>query len=317
MKCAESSAAHVRHAACQRVDDRGPNVTKCFAPRLEPRLWGNLKSHQPTFPSAPTCDNRAARRMRCPRSMMRLSTASTTVPTLRRGGCGAARRCDRRLRRRSRRRSASSCSVRSSDAAGWYSGMPETVQEVYLPVGATAPGERIHAWWWPAGLPGRAGRAVSPWRALEPHRSVEPHVAAAPLRILGVRHRLSRIRQERRRAAERGHRLRGRARRPGNGWSNASPIASRRFIYGHSLGGAVAIDLAAQLSGRSRERARADRRVVVHVAPRARVGYRAMAGCHGNCCFRRSSIRSARSSRSRMPVLIVHGDGGSLRAARV
>ena len=37
------------------------------------------------------------------------------------------------------------------EAAGWYGGMPEMVQELYLPVGTTSPGERIHAWYWPAG----------------------------------------------------------------------------------------------------------------------------------------------------------------------
>ena len=39
------------------------------------------------------------------------------------------------------------------EAAGWYGGMPEAVQEIYLPVGTSAPGERIHAWWWPADDP--------------------------------------------------------------------------------------------------------------------------------------------------------------------
>ena len=137
---------------------------------------------------------------------------------------------------------------------------------------------------------------LSPWRAVEPDRAAEPHVAAAQLRVFGIRHRLSRIRQERRRAAERGHRLRRRAR-----WlamaGRARTRRSRRFIYGHSLGGAVAIDLAAQLVGRSREGARADRRVVVHIACRDRCPIRATAGCHGGSCSRRSSIRSTRSGR--------------------
>ena len=42
-----------------------------------------------------------------------------------------------------------------------------------------------------------------------------------------------------------------------------------------------------------------------------------MAGCHGKWCFRRSSIRSARSSRSRMPVLIVHGEEDRYVPARL
>ncbi len=35
----------------------------------------------------------------------------------------------------------------------------------------------------------------------------------------------------------------------GTGWRRGSPIPARRFIYGHSLGSAVAVDLAASLSG--------------------------------------------------------------------
>ena len=43
------------------------------------------------------------------------------------------------------------------------------------------------------------------------------------------------------------------ARRLGVARAAGSPIASRRFIYGHSLGGAVAIDLAARLAQRARQ----------------------------------------------------------------
>ena len=40
------------------------------------------------------------------------------------------------------------------EVAGWYSGMPEGVQEIYLAVGRPDDPERIHAWWWPADDPG-------------------------------------------------------------------------------------------------------------------------------------------------------------------
>ena len=33
--------------------------------------------------------------------------------------------------------------------AGWYSGQPVEVQDVYLPVSAAPDAQRIHAWWWP------------------------------------------------------------------------------------------------------------------------------------------------------------------------
>ena len=51
------------------------------------------------------------------------------------GGCAALEMKERELLFRPTR-----------EAAGWYGGMPETVQELYLPVGASSSGERIHAW---------------------------------------------------------------------------------------------------------------------------------------------------------------------------
>src|SRR5262245_2060282 len=37
--------------------------------------------------------------------------------------------------------------------AGWYSGAPESVQEVYLPVSEAPDAQKIHGWWWPAANP--------------------------------------------------------------------------------------------------------------------------------------------------------------------
>ena len=34
--------------------------------------------------------------------------------------------------------------------AGWYSGMPAGVTDVYLPVSDAPGAQKIHAWWWPA-----------------------------------------------------------------------------------------------------------------------------------------------------------------------
>ena len=39
------------------------------------------------------------------------------------------------------------------EAAGWYSGIPDGVQELYLPVARGRGAQRIHAWWWPADDP--------------------------------------------------------------------------------------------------------------------------------------------------------------------
>ena len=133
------------------------------------------------------------------------------------------------------------------EAAGWYNGTPATVQEVWLPVGDGTPQERMHAWWWPAEEPG----------------------APVVLYLHGVRWNLtghlSRMSQLRRFgfsvfAID----YRGFGKSDGDlpseatvyedaraGWKwivDREPDASRRYIYGHSLGGAVAVDLAAKVS---------------------------------------------------------------------
>src|SRR5207244_9736992 len=35
-------------------------------------------------------------------------------------------------------------------AAGWFSGLPDGVREIYLPVGTAADAPKLDAWWWPA-----------------------------------------------------------------------------------------------------------------------------------------------------------------------
>ena len=65
---------------------------------------------------------------------------------------GGARgpRLSRPAARRSRKRSANYTFRVVKGDAGWYSGVPDAVQDVYLPVSADARArQRIHAWWWP------------------------------------------------------------------------------------------------------------------------------------------------------------------------
>ena len=153
------------------------------------------------------------------------------------GGCAALETKERELLFRPVR-----------EAAGWYSGTPEAVKEFYLPVGAAAPGERIHAWWWPADDPGAP---------------VVLYLHGVRWNLTGHLNRMSQLRRF-------GFSVfaidyRGFGKSDGElpseatvyedarvGWQwlvEHEPDASRRFIYGHSLGGAVAIDLAAQVSG--------------------------------------------------------------------
>ena len=130
--------------------------------------------------------------------------------------------------------------------ASWYAGLPVGVEELNLPVTAAATPGHIHAWWWPA------DRADAP----------------AVLYFHGSRWnltgQLTRIRQ----LHEFGFSVlaidyRGFGQSPGGVPSEQSvyedariawkrftelvPDSSERFIYGHSLGGAVAVDLAAEL----------------------------------------------------------------------
>ena len=135
----------------------------------------------------------------------------------------------------------------SRDVAGWFAGIPAGAREVFVPVGDPAKRERMVAWWWPA----------------------EDANAPAVLYLHGARWNLT----GQTRRIEQLHRFgfsvfaidyRGFGKSDGDLPSEASvyedaqaawrwvgerqPDPSRRFIYGHSLGGAVAIDLAAWLS---------------------------------------------------------------------
>jgi fermentation-respiration switch protein FrsA (DUF1100 family) len=132
--------------------------------------------------------------------------------------------------------------------AGWYSGMPETVQEMYLSVPNGEATQRIHAWWWPAA---------------DPDAPAVLYLHGARWNLTGHLHRISQLRGfgfsvfaiDYRGFGKSDGELPSEASvyedaRAGWQWLVArEPDAARRYIYGHSLGGAVAIDLAAQLSG--------------------------------------------------------------------
>ena len=133
------------------------------------------------------------------------------------------------------------------EAAGWYSGMPDGAQELYLPLGEGAETQRIHAWWWPDD---------------DPKAPVVYYLHGARWNLTGHLSRISQLRRF-------GFSVfaidyRGFGKSDGDVPSEASvyedaragwqwlvrrePDASRRFIYGHSLGGAIAVDLAVRLS---------------------------------------------------------------------
>ena len=135
------------------------------------------------------------------------------------------------------------------DTPGWYTGMPDGVEEFDLPVASGEAVEHIHAWWWPAA----GGRADAP---------AILYLHGARWSLTGQLFRIEELRDF-------GFSVlaidyRGFGKSDGDtptektvyedahvawDWLAArQPDPKRRFIYGHSLGSAVAVDLAASLS---------------------------------------------------------------------
>lgn len=131
--------------------------------------------------------------------------------------------------------------------ANWFGGLPPRVQNVYLPVSRDAGAPRIHAWWWPAEqanapavlyLHGARWNLTGQLRRIAQLREFGFSVFAIDYRGFGesdgdVPSEES-VYQDAQLAWD---------------WlAQRQPDATRRFIYGHSLGGAVAVDLAARLA---------------------------------------------------------------------
>ncbi len=129
----------------------------------------------------------------------------------------------------------------------WFTGMPDGVQELDLAVSADGKPEQVHAWWWPAGAPGAPAALYlhgSRWDLQGQLFRIE-QLHAFGFSVLAIDYR-------------------GFGKSSGELPSEATvyedaqiawdrfkvlePDPGKRFIYGHSLGGAVAIDLAARLS---------------------------------------------------------------------
>ena len=131
--------------------------------------------------------------------------------------------------------------------AGWYSGLPESVQELDLPVSAAPRAQRIHAWWWPDA---------------DPRAPTIFYLHGVRWNLTGHVQRIEQLRRFGFSVFAIDYRGFGKSdgdlpseemvyedARAGWAWLTLrQPDPARRFIYGHSLGGAVAIDLAAWLS---------------------------------------------------------------------
>jgi len=138
--------------------------------------------------------------------------------------------------------------------ASWFSGLPRGIEELQLTDSAFGDEQNIHAWWWPAAdadadapallyLHGVRWNLTGHLFRLEQLRALGFSVLAIDYRGFGQS--LGDLPSERSVYAD--ARI---------GWERLKalqPDASKRFIYGHSLGGAVAVDLAAEL-GQQAER---------------------------------------------------------------
>ncbi|WP_225984449.1 alpha/beta hydrolase [Noviherbaspirillum aerium] len=168
-----------------------------------------------------------------------LAAASSLIAVMAAAGCGQLAHKERELTFRV-----------EPGTASWYSGLPDGVVESNLQVQADGKTQNLHTWWWPADKPD----------------------APAVLYLHGARWNLTgqlfRIQQ----LHDFGFSVlavdyRGFGKSDGDlpsertvyedaqiAWrhlASLQPDPERRFIYGHSLGGAVAIDLAAHLNGKA------------------------------------------------------------------
>jgi pimeloyl-ACP methyl ester carboxylesterase len=131
-------------------------------------------------------------------------------------------------------------------APSWYAGLPDGVVESDIPVSAKGKAQNVHAWWWPAekrGAPAVLYLHGSRWNLTgQVFRIEQLHefgfsVLAIDYRGFGKSD--GELPSEKT-VYEDAHAA----------WSRLTqlqPDAGKRFIYGHSLGGAVAIDLAVSL----------------------------------------------------------------------
>ncbi len=135
--------------------------------------------------------------------------------------------------------------------ASWYGGLPEGVEEMVLRGPKFGENQSISAWWWPAAsedapavlyLHGARWNLTGHLFRLEQLRALGFSVLAIDYRgfgqSLGDPPSETTVYEDARIAWER--------------MKTLQPDAAKRLIYGHSLGGAVAVDLAAELGREAR-----------------------------------------------------------------
>ena len=174
--------------------------------------------------------------LRQPSFVLRLAVAAAVTGALVAGGSSALRHEERQLTFRAIR-----------EASSWFSGLPDGVQEFDLPVITGTGPQNIRAWWWPAS---------------DPQAPVLLYLHGARSNLTGQVYRIEQLRKFGFSVFAIDYRGFGRsdgdlpseqtvyedARAAWDWLVKRQPDPAKRFIYGHSLGGAVAVDLAARLS---------------------------------------------------------------------
>lgn len=132
--------------------------------------------------------------------------------------------------------------------ASWYQGLPDGVQEMDLPVANQGAIQHVHAWWWPAGedapallyLHGARWNLTGQMFRIEQLHEFGFSVLAIDYRGFGKSDSEGDVPSEASVYEDAAVAWRR--------FTELAPDPTPRFIYGHSLGGAIAIDLAAHLS---------------------------------------------------------------------
>ncbi|RJF99861.1 alpha/beta fold hydrolase [Noviherbaspirillum saxi] len=128
----------------------------------------------------------------------------------------------------------------------WYSGMPDGITEAKLPVQAKDKTQHLHTWWWPAADPDAPAVLYlhgARWNLTGQLFRIE-QLHAFGFSVLAVDYR-GFGKSDGDLPSE--HTVYEDAHIAWKHLTTLQPDPSKRLIYGHSLGGAIAIDLAANL----------------------------------------------------------------------
>jgi len=190
------------------------------------------------------------------------------------------------------------------DDAGWYTGIPAGLSELDLPVDTSANAPRIHAWYWPDS---------------DPNAPLVYYLHGARWNLTGHLNRIAQLRRMGFSVFAIDYRGFGKSdgdlpseatayedARAGWRWVVAhEPDPGRRIIYGHSLGGAIAVDLAATLG-----RADGARGLVVESSftNLAEMASEVTHGIFPAVMLSQKFDSVGKIARIPIPVLIVHGD---------